>query len=147
MNPAPNIGHHFTAQDHELTDAQLIGSWAADALRMGRYPLAAELTRLAQRAHAAAGHNVPDQATAARAAREMFGPGVRELVDVPHMGPTRDEVPRSHAPSTCGAVDVHDGQASVCGAPIRYSDGSHGAPVGWYHLDASIVQHEALPQG
>jgi hypothetical protein len=126
-----------------LSDAELVASYAREALELGRYPLGAELARLADRAARVgarpAGHD------AAQAA--LFG---HRVADVPLIGQTREEHPRSHAPSTCAQVLELNGSRSLCNQPIGWTEIPSNAPghTGeWYHLDPEITDHAAVPAG
>jgi hypothetical protein len=143
MNDVTQLNFTNTEPSRESTDAELLAGWATEALYNRRYALAVELTKLADRAARVgtrpAGHDA--------AQRDLFGPGA---VAVPMIGRTRDERPRealSHAPQQCSVPIMGQGIDGPCNAPIRYSDGSHGSTVGWYHLDPEVTDHEALPIG
>jgi hypothetical protein len=123
-----------------LTDAQLIAGLAGEALELGRYALAVELTRLADRAARVgvrpAGHDA--------AQREMFGPGADRVRDVPLIGQTRDEAPQrdmSRAPQVCAHRSEVNGSGVICHQPIAWAEGTGGLPGQWYHLDATITDH------
>lgn len=152
-----------------ITDAELLGRYAGEAIALGRFRMAAALTSLAQRA-------ADFEARAARIERDD-----RARL-VPVIGATREEHPRvtpidafhmrqdgrlsqvsaangrpadpmtdtvitsagSHAPNAC-AAQLPGGE---CGALIGWSDGfSSVARKGWYHLDHTQVdhQHAAVP--
>jgi hypothetical protein len=139
----------------ELTDAQLVASWAAEALELGRYPLGAELARLAERAERIgaqrpAGHDATHDA----ARRDLFGPAT--VRDVPLIGATREEWPRdgiSHAPRNCTYRTEINGSARLCHQPLAWHAGSIGdestppSSSGWYHLDPEITDHIAEVAG
>lgn len=122
-----------------LTDAQLVASYAREALELGRYPLGAELAKLADRAARVgarpAGHDA--------AQASLFG---QRVTDVPLIGQTREEQPRSHAGTTCAAVIEVNGSRLLCSQPIAWANGA-GNGAEWYHLDAEITDHAAAPAG
>jgi len=125
------------------TDAQRCAEWAQQALAEGRYQLGAEMARLADRANRVGARPAGHEA----AQRDLFG----QTRAVPLIGRTRDEQPRdaSHAPQVCAmpVLGREGGLDQPCAMPIRYSDGSNGSTVGWYHLTPGITDHEALPEG
>jgi len=142
MNEVTQIRYSPNRASDPIDDASLLAGYAVDALQNRRYALAVELAKLSERAARVgvrpAGHDA--------AQRDLFGPGGTAIV--PLIGQTRQEEPRdaSHAPNTCCVPIMGQGlEQQQCGMPIRYSDGSNGAPVGWYHLAADITDHEALP--
>jgi len=133
----------------ELTDAELVASYAREALQLGRYPLGAELARLADRAARVgarpAGHDA--------AALAMFGPA---MANVPMVGQTRTEAPRdaiSHAPQVCTFRSEVNGSGQLCHQPVAWHPGSVGDAIalattaGWYHLDPAITDHEPVVAG
>jgi hypothetical protein len=97
------------------TDAEIVARAAADALRDGRYELGAVLAGVARQAHRAA------YQTAARARGELFG---SRTTDVPLVGQTRDEQPRTSSAPTCShgyatrvnadGLVIHIGTNGVC---------------------------------
>lgn len=130
-----------------LTDAQLVASYAREALELGRYPLGAELAKLADRAARVgarpAGHDAAQSA--------LFG---HRVADVPLIGSTREEQPRgSRAPAICQEVVEENGSRRICGQPVGWAAGSvgdeHNPPVqaGWYHLDPEITDHVVVVAG
>jgi hypothetical protein len=127
------------AADPSTTDAQLLAGWAVESLQGGRFALAVELTKLADRAARVgtrpAGHDA--------AQREMFGPGADRVRDVPLLGQTRDERPRdmSRAPQVCAHRSEVNGSGVICHQPIAWAEGTGGLPGQWYHVDATITDH------
>jgi hypothetical protein len=119
-----------------LTDAQLVAGLAGEALELGRYALAVELTRLADRAARVgvrpAGHDA--------AQASLFG---HRVADVPLIGQTREEQPRdlSRAPQVCAHRSEVNGSGVICHQPIAWAEGTGGLPGQWYHLDATITDH------
>lgn len=151
----------------DITDAQRVAGWAAEAFLEGRFELGGALGRLAVQAHRM---------------------GLAEPVRVPFMGATRDEQPR-HAstpafdavaraetaimgrpedleraeqavtqifgppaqpqlqvPETrrCSAAVVRDTVPEECRVPAFWKDGPDG-PQGWYHVNPAVDQdHEPV---
>lgn len=157
IDPAPTPNPFGPpVQRPPLADHEVCGAYAAEAIRQGRFELAAELSRLAARAQFAASRP-------AAAQRGLFGPGADRTRDVPLIGTTRDETPSrplrsyredlaeaiSHAPTTCAHRTEINGSGTLCHQPVAWADGVGESgvqrqPAGWYHLDPEITDHEPI---
>lgn len=112
--------------DDVRSDADLVVSWAIEAIDGDRLDLAAELIILARRLRHGA----------------MSGAAVAPAVAVPLRGATRDDQPR---PVTDGSIDGYR-----CIAPGPYARGGCLRPIRriggvWVHNDPEILDHDADP--
>lgn len=112
-----------------LTDAQLVATWAAQALSEGRYALGEALAQLARRAD-----RKSTELNARAAQRDMFG--------TPNRGPAPDlpsDAPQLNA--HCAFVLEEHGSRRMCSLPLFWHDGGGDVLPGWYHRDAEITDH------
>jgi hypothetical protein len=157
----------------EITDAELLGRYAREAIELGRFRMAAALTNVAQRA-------------ADFESRQRRVESSEQLRLVPMIGSTRTEHaitpadtrltptdtfhmrgdgrltqtnPRPVSPAPNQLTDTVIASAGshapticaahlpdgVCAAMIGWSDGFTGGRHGWYHLDQTITDHGAVP--